>query len=220
MLSTLKKCSFMGKNALVTAPALLNQSPEEKEKLRKFVELLNSTKYFKANSPIHEDFFYYSNEAMKVMAKLNNQYNTPQEIQLLFSELTGKPIDDTFGMFPPFYTDCGKNITIGKRVFINFGCKFQDQGGIFIDDDALIGHNTMIATLNHNFKPSDRGSMFSAPVKIGKKVWVGSNSTILPGVTIGDNSIIGAGSVVTKDVPPNTIVAGVPAKIIKKIPEE
>ena len=210
----------MGKNALVTAPALLNQSPEEKEKLRKFVELLNSTKYFKANSPIHEDFFYYSNEAMKVMAKLNNQYNTPQEIQLLFSELTGKPIDDTFGMFPPFYTDCGKNITIGKRVFINFGCKFQDQGGIFIDDDALIGHNTMIATLNHNFKPSDRGSMFSAPVKIGKKVWVGSNSTILPGVTIGDNSIIGAGSVVTKDVPPNTIVAGVPAKIIKKIPEE
>ena len=120
-------------------------------------------------------------------------------------------------MFPPFYTDCGKNITVGKRVFINSGCCFQDQGGVEIGDDVLIGQQVVIATLNHDLHPEKRASMTPKPVKIGNKVWIGAHATILPGVTIGDGAVVAAGAVVTKDVPPNTVVGGVPAKIIKEI---
>jgi acetyltransferase-like isoleucine patch superfamily enzyme len=133
------------------------------------------------------------------------------------SELTGRQIDNSFGLFPPFNTDCGKNLTIGKRVFINSGCKFQDQGGITIGDDVLIGHNVVIATLNHSFDPEHRGDLEPLPVKIGNKVWIGANATILPGIKIGDGAIIAAGAVVTKDIAPLTVVGGVPAKVIKVI---
>lgn len=135
------------------------------------------------------------------------------------SKLIGKEVDESFGLFPPFYTDCGKNIEIGKNVFINAGCKFQDQGGITIKDGVLIGHNVVLATLNHNINPNKRGDMQPKPIVIGENVWIGSNSTILPGVTIGKGSIIAAGAVVTKDVDENVVVGGVPAKFIKKIEE-
>jgi acetyltransferase-like isoleucine patch superfamily enzyme len=111
----------------------------------------------------------------------------------------------------------GKNLTIGKRVFINSGCKFQDQGGISIGDDVLIGHNVVIATLNHSFAPEHRGDLEPRPVKIGNKVWIGANATILPGIKIGDGAIIAAGAVVTKDVAPRNMVGGVPARFIKTI---
>jgi acetyltransferase-like isoleucine patch superfamily enzyme len=133
------------------------------------------------------------------------------------SELAGRQIDNSFGLFLPFNTDCGKNLTIGKRVFINSGCKFQDQGGITIGDDVLIGHNVVIATLNHSFDPERRGDLEPCPVKIGNKVWIGANATILPGVTVGEGAIVAAGAVVTKDVASLTVVGGVPAKVIKVI---
>ena len=160
---------------------------------------------------------WLSQEAMKLTAELNNAYHTPEEIQELFSELTGKPIDETFGIFPPFYTDCGKNITVGKNVFINSGCRFQDQGGITIGDGSLIGHNVVLATLNHGLLPEERHDLFPAPIYIGKNVWIGANVTVLPGVTIGDNAVIAAGAVVTKDVPADAVMAGVPAKEIRTI---
>ena len=160
---------------------------------------------------------WISQEAMKLTAELNNAYHTPEEIQKLFSKLTGKPIDETFGMFPPFYTDCGKNVTVGKNVFINSGCRFQDQGGITIGDGSLIGHNVVLATLNHGMSLDERHDLFPAPIQIGKNVWLGANVTVLPGVTIGDNAVIAAGAVVTKDVPANTVMAGVPAKEIRTI---
>ncbi|WP_407942282.1 sugar O-acetyltransferase [Microaerobacter geothermalis] len=147
----------------------------------------------------------------------NGNYHTPEEIRELFSMLIGKPVDETFSMFPPFYTDCGKNISVGKNVFINSGCRFQDQGGITIGDGALIGHNVVLATLNHDLDPSKRSNLHPAPIVIGKNVWIGSNSTILPGVAIGDGVVIAAGAVVTKDVPPNVVAGGVPARVIKKI---
>ena len=125
-------------------------------------------------------------------------------------------MDKTFGMFPPFYTDCGKNITVGKNVFINSGCRFQDQGGITIGDGTLIGHNVVLATLNHGIAPDERHDLFPAPIHIGKNVWIGANATVLPGVTIGDNAVIAAAAVVTKDVPANVVVSGVPAKVIRK----
>ena len=160
---------------------------------------------------------FYSREAQKITMQINTAYHEPEELQKLFSELIGKPVDETFGLFPPFYTDFGKNITIGKNVFINAGCKFQDQGGIFIGDGALIGHGVVLATLNHDMDPEKRQALHPAPIHIGKRVWIGANATICSGVTIGDNAVVAAGAVVVKDVPANTVVGGVPAKIIKEI---
>ena len=158
-----------------------------------------------------------SQEAMKITAMINCGYREPKEIRELFSLLTGREVDESFGMFPPFYTDCGKNIHIGKNVFFNGGCRFQDQGGIYIDDGALIGPMVVLATLNHEQNPEYRGDLFPKPIHIGKNVWIGANATVLPGVTIGDGAIVAAGAVVAKDVLPGIIVGGVPAKIIKKV---
>lgn len=174
----------------------------------------------------HRDKWYHpggrlmdemSDEARRVTCEINNSYHSQEELRAFMSRLTGKPVDETFKMFPPFYTDFGKNITIGRRVFINAGCHFQDHGGVTLGDGCLIGHNVVFATLNHGTAPEDRGAMYPAPIRLGKNVWVGSNSTILRGVTVGDNAIIAAGSVVTKDVAANTVVGGVPARHIRDI---
>ena len=162
-------------------------------------------------------FHKLAQEALQITSEINNKYNTPEQIVELFSKLTGTQVDKSFRCFPPFYTDCGKNIKIGKNVFINACYRFQDQGGIEIGDGSLIGHNTTIATLNHDFNPDKRANLHPGPVKIGKNVWIGSDSTILPGVEIGDGAIIGAGSIVTKSVPANSIAVGSPARVIKQI---
>ena len=165
-------------------------------------------------------FHILAQDALKITMELNNKYHTPEEIVDLFSELTGSDVDKSFRLFPPFYTDCGKNIKVGKNVFINACCKFQDQGGIEIGNGVLIGHNVTLATLNHDERPDYRQNIYPKPIKIGNNVWIGSNATILQGVTIGDGVIIGANAVVTRDVPENTVAAGVPAKIIRKIEVE
>ncbi len=185
-----------------------------------FLEHLNCGKTVIGNSEMHQFMHKVSNEAMKITAELNGRYHEPEEIRTLFSELIGKPVDQSFGLFPPFYTDCGKNITVGKNVFINSGCHFQDQGGITIGDGVLIGHNVVLATLNHDFSPKKRSTLHPAPIVIGENVWIGSNATIVPGVTIGNGSIIAAGAVVTKNVPENVVAGGVPAKIIKVLDTE
>lgn len=171
-----------------------------------------------AGSELMNMFHQLSQEALKITSEINNKYHTPDDLRKLFSKLIGQEVDNSFGLFPPFYTDCGKNIKIGKNVFINACCRFQDQGGIEIEDGVFIGHNTTIATLNHNFNPKLRANINPYPVKICKNVWIGSDCTILPDVEIGEGSIIGAGSVVTKSVPKNCIYAGNPAKFIKEIP--
>lgn len=185
-----------------------------------FLKHLNAGKTVIGNSEIHQFMHKVSHEAMKITAELNGSYHEPEEIRELFSELIGKPVDPSFGLFPPFYTDCGKNITIGKNVFINSGCRFQDQGGITIGDGALIGHNVVLATLNHDFSPEKRSTLHPAPIVIGKNVWIGANATVVPGVTIGNGAIIAAGAVVTKNVPENVVAGGVPAKIIKRLDTE
>lgn len=170
------------------------------------------------NTPeIYEFMNRASDEARRITFELNGAYHSMPEVRDLFARLFGKPVDPSFRVFPPFYTDFGKNITVGKNVFINACCHFQDQGGITLGDNCLVGHNVVFATLNHGFAPEERQSMLPAPIVVGRNVWIGSNSTILQGVTIGDNSIIAAGSVVTKDVPANAIVAGVPARFIRSI---
>ncbi|RBP64205.1 acetyltransferase-like isoleucine patch superfamily enzyme [Brevibacterium sanguinis] len=158
-----------------------------------------------------------ANEAIALCMELNTRNTTPEERIEIMSRITGREVPASFRVFPPFTTDCGKNIRVGERVFVNSGCRFQDQGGITIGDDALIGHNVVIATLNHDLDPDSRASTVPKPVVIGSKVWIGANATILPGVTIGDGAVVAAGAVVTKDVPARTIVGGVPAKAIRVI---
>lgn len=158
-----------------------------------------------------------SDVSRKLQFELNSQYHTPDKVRKLFGEIIEQDIDDEFALFPPFYTDFGRNIHIGKRVFINSCCHFQDQGGIYIGDGCLIGHCVVLATLNHDHDPAKRQNLHHAPIRIGNGVWIGAHVTITAGVTIGDNAIIAAGAVVTKDVPPNMIAGGVPAKIIKHI---
>ena len=172
------------------------------------------------NSDGHEWMHLLAEEAQRLTAKLNQAYHTPEEIRQIVSEIIGKPVDESFRLFPPLYTDCGRNLTIGKNVFINSGCHFQDQGGITIEDGCLIGAQGEPATLHHDPAPARRWDTHFAPLHLQKRVWVGSHATILPGVTIGENSIVAAGAVVTKDVPDNVIVAGVPARIIKTIAGE
>jgi len=169
-------------------------------------------------SPLHEAMHHASQAALRVTARLNGEYHPPERVRELLAELIGAPVDETVTVFPPLSSDFGKQIRIGKRVFINSGCRFQDQGGITIGDDCLIGHNVVLATLNHGLDPRHRADLHPAPIVIGDNVWIGANVTVLPGVTIGDNAVIGAASLVTKDVPADVIAVGSPAKVVRSVP--
>ena len=184
-----------------------------------FKKQMEKRTYIEAGSEMHLHMHENSERARKITTEMNNKFHTTGELRTLFSELTGKQVDDGFTLFPPFFTDYGQNIIVGKNVFINSGCCFQDQGGIVIGDNVLIGQQVVIATLNHEFLPQKRANMLPSPVKIGDDVWIGAHATILPGVSIGNGAIVAAGAVVTKDVPENTVVGGVPAKVIKTIQE-
>ncbi|WP_418969200.1 sugar O-acetyltransferase [Alloscardovia omnicolens] len=190
---------------------------QEFKVLLQLLEHLNAGKPLIPESVEHNTMLRYSEEARRITSALNTSYRTPDEIRELMTQLIGRSVDASFTLFPPFTSDFGKNIHIGKNVFINSGARFQDQGGIFIADNCQIGHNAVFATLNHGIQPDDRGTLYPAPIILEPNVWIGSQVTITPGVTIGENSIVAAGAVVTKDVPANVIAAGVPARVIKSI---
>lgn len=178
--------------------------------------------YVKTGKPldteeIHSFMDDMSDEARRITFRLNAAYHTPDEVRGLLSGLFGYEVPQTLRVFPPFYTDFGKNITVGEGVFINACCHFQDHGGVTLGDGCQIGHNVVFATLNHELAPERRKKTYPAPIVLGRNVWVGSNATILQGVTIGDNAVVAAGAVVTKDVAANTVVGGVPARFIKRI---
>ena len=178
--------------------------------------------YVKTGNPldteeIHRFMDDMSDKARRITFRLNAAYHTPDEVRGLLSELFGYKVPQTLRVFPPFYTDFGKNITVGEGVFVNACCHFQDHGGVTIGNGCQIGHNVIFATLNHELAPERRKTTRPAPIVLGRNVWVGSNATILQGVTIGDNAIVAAGAVVTKDIAANTVVGGVPARFIKRI---
>ena len=165
-------------------------------------------------------FAEYAEEARQITMEMNNHYHTFAEVRELFSKLTASKIDESCILVPPFYTEFGKNTKLGKNIFINACCRFQDNGGIEIGDGSLIGQGVTIVTLNHDLNPKTRHDAAPKPVKIGKNVWIGASCTILPGVTIADNAVIGAGSIVVKSVPENAVAVGNPARVIKYITED
>ena len=185
--------------------------------IEKIRELMKAGTAIEWDSDLLLSFGEYAQEALKITMELNTKYNPPEKVRELFSKLTASKIDESCFIIPPFHTEFGKNTKIGKNVFINSCCRFQDNGGIEIGDKTMIGPNVTITTLNHDINSETRINATPKPVKIGKNVWIGADCTILPGVTIEENSVIGAGSVVTKNVPNNVVVAGNPAKVIKRI---
>ncbi|MGX3044986.1 sugar O-acetyltransferase [Helicobacter sp. T3_23-1056] len=164
-----------------------------------------------------EEMFKAITNAQKIVAHLNSGYRSREETRAILSELFGYTLDYSVWIMPPFYTDFGRNIALEKGVFINTCCTFMDRGGIEVGEATFIAPKVNIVTINHDFDPHNRATTFCKPVKIGKRVWIGIGATICPGVSIGDNSIIAAGAVVTKNVPPNVIVGGNPARIIKQL---
>ncbi len=157
--------------------------------------------------------------AMRLTAELNKlSFDDAIRIRALFSELTGQDVDETFSLIPPFYTAGGTRIRVGRKVFINQCCTIYDMGGVDIADLVMIGPNVNIITAGHALEPSQRRAYIEAkPITIQRNVWIATAATILGGVTVGENSVVGAGAVVTKDVPPNTFVAGVPATVIRAL---
>lgn len=154
---------------------------------------------------------------IRLCVEMNATATDVDQVRTRLSDIIGTEIDPSTAVFPPFHTNFGRFIRLGKNVFINHACSFLDIGGITIDDDVLIGPNVSLVTENHPTDPNDRKTVLLKPIVIERNAWIGAGATILPGVTIGENSIVAAGAVVSRDVPPNSIVAGVPAKVVKSL---
>ncbi|MBR6205522.1 MAG: hypothetical protein IKQ60_10900 [Candidatus Methanomethylophilaceae archaeon] len=185
--------------------------------LNRLLERLSSGERLPYDDPDFLLLDKYASEAQRVTSEINTGYHGQEELRALMGRLTGKEIPGRFMLFPPIYADFGKNISIGEGVFINSGCCFQDQGGIRIGDGCQIGHQVVFATIDHDLDPERRHDVLASEIVLERNVWVGSHATILRGVTVGHDSIIAAGAVVTRDVPPRTVVAGVPARVVREI---
>lgn len=157
--------------------------------------------------------------AMAITPALNRlTFDDADQIRAVFSDLIGKTVDDSFSLIPPFYTTGGQDIRVGRNVFINQNCTLYDLGGIDIGDDVMIGPNVNLITSSHPVEPSQRrDAVIARPIVIGNNVWIAAGVTIIGGVTVGENSVVAAGSVVTRDVPANTLVGGNPARVIRRI---
>jgi len=164
--------------------------------------------------------FFKVNEMVARTLTLVPAMNTATTIEAVrekLGEIIGAPVDETTTIFAPFHTNLGRFIKLGKHVFINHACSFLDMGGITLEDHVLIGPRVNLVTENHPADPASRRGMLCKPILIKRNAWIGAGATILPGVTVGENSVVAAGAVVSKDVANNTVVGGVPAKFIKHI---
>ncbi len=139
-------------------------------------------------------------------------------IRAALAELTETAVDESLRLVPPFRTEYGRNLRVGRDVFINHGCTIMDLGGVEIGDEVMIGPNVQIITSGHPLDPETRRSTIVAdPIRIERNVWIAAGATIIGGVTVGRDAVVAAGAVVTKDVPPRTLVAGVPAAVVRRI---
>lgn len=179
-------------------------------------ERLRSGETISSSDPEAVKLRHASFETKKLLVQLNNSFD-PVEMRELLRQITASEIDESVTIFTPWFINYGKHTKIGKNVFINFDCVFLDLGGITIEDNVLIAPKVSLLSEGHPINPNDRQSLVPGHIHIMENAWIGAAATILPGVTIGKNSVVAAGAVVSKNVPHNTIVGGVPAKIIKQI---
>jgi acetyltransferase-like isoleucine patch superfamily enzyme len=182
----------------------------------------SQVKIIPVRTPESQQFVADVERAMAITPALNRlTYADADQIRSLFEDLAGNGVGDQFRLIPPFYTDCGKNIRIGARVFINQNCTFYSLAEIVIGDDVMIGPNVNLITSEHPVAPSQRRThLLGRPISIENGVWIAAGATVIGGVTIGENSVVAAGSVVTRDVLANTLVGGNPARVIRCIKGE
>src|SRR5215469_5385601 len=182
----------------------------------------DGTKIIYSRTPESAAMLANVKRAMAITAKLNRlTFNDADEIRALFSELIGKKVDESFLLIPPFYTAGGDEIRVGRNVFVNQNCTFYDLGGLEIADDVLIGPNVSLITAGHPLEPSlRRAATIGKPIVIGRNVWIAANATVISWVTVGENAVVAAGSVVTRDVPANTLVGGNPARVIRSVADD
>ena len=175
---------------------------------------------FDAGTPQSRDIWLGVQRAIAVTERLNRiPFADGDALQRTWNELTGAPADPTFRLIPPVYCDHGRNITIGRNVFINQGCSLLDIGGIAIEDDVMIGPNVSLVTAGHPLDPARRRQIVAAPIRIRRNAWLGAGASVLGGVTVGEDSVVAAGAVVVRDVPEGTLVGGVPARVLRSVLE-
>ena len=185
-------------------------------KERDIFDRLRAGEPVRLNDPEYHKISKVVNRTLQLSPVLNSATDV-DSIRRILSEIIGMKIDSSTVIFAPFYTNFGRFISIGNNVFINHACSFLDMGGITLEDEVLIGPKVNLITENHPLDPEDRRALIARPILIKRRAWIGAGATILPGVTVGENAIVAAGAVVSKDVPDNMIVGGIPARIIKSI---
>jgi len=192
----------------------------EPEHRKNILDRVQAGDQLRKDDPDYPEFAGIVSRTIRLCTKMNAEATDTDAVRAGLGEIIGVSIDETTTIFPPFYTNFGKFITLGKNVFINHACSFLDIGGIIIEDDVQIGPRVNITSENHPLDVTDRTTLIPKPVKVRRNAWIGAGATILPGVTIGENAVVAAGAVVTKDVPPDTVVAGVPARVIRHLPDQ
>ena len=178
---------------------------------------LQAGELLRKDDPEYGKFGEVVSRAIRLCVKMNATAADIDQVRIQLSTIIGTEIDASTTIFPPFHTNFGRFIRLGRNIFINHACSFLDIGGITIEDDVQIGPRVNLTSENHPLDPADRTTLIPRPILIKRNAWIGAGATILPGVTIGENAIVAAGAVVSRDVPPNTVVAGVPAKVVKTL---
>lgn len=184
--------------------------------MHQIFERLHSGEAVPMNDPHYGEIFKIASRTMQLSAELNSSADIDRARDII-SEITNNKIDASTTILAPFYINLGIFTRIGKNVFINHDCSFLDIGGITIEDEVLIGPKVSIITEDHPLNPAERKALTVKPVVIKRNAWVGAGAIILSGITVGENAVVAAGAVVNKDVSANTVVAGVPAKVIRMI---
>ena len=180
-------------------------------------ERLSAGELLRKDDPEYGRFADVVSRAIQLCVQMNATATNVDQVRNQLSAIIGSPIDASTTIFPPFYTNFGRSIRIGKNVFINHACSFLDIGGITIEDEVQIGPRVNLTSENHPLDPTDRQTLIPKPIVIKRNAWIGAGATILPGVTVGENAVVAAGAVVSRDVPHNTVVAGIPAKVVKTL---
>ncbi|NID10912.1 DapH/DapD/GlmU-related protein [Fibrivirga algicola] len=178
---------------------------------------LQAGELLRKDDPEYGRFSEVVSRTIRLCVLMNATATDTDQVRTQLSTIIGTQIDPSTTIFPPFHTNFGRSIRLGKNIFINHACSFLDIGGITIEDDVQLGPRVNLTSENHPLDPTDRTTLIPQPIVIKRNAWIGAGATILPGVTVGENAVVAAGAVVSRDVPPNTVVAGVPAKVVKTL---